>query len=253
MLTAHARLSLIQSLEHSIANTLAQEANERQQAIEEARRAAGAFPTLAASAVASHPGGLDAHPVNQPHKVLSLNSKTKKVTVSSYTKAQRPPNISTFKGAAAEPVEPEPRRVPRPPPEVPFSSKPQNTDRLWMNVRPGSKPVTYIPPPASTQNKQAESSRRRPKKNARNADGSHQQPQENVEVCETTFLCTRINTTLPEFKDRITAIVHRNSLTVSLRLKTVNSEYSSTVDHSAMKLSCSLVISMSYKFTISFE
>ncbi len=40
--------------------------------------------------------------------------------------------------------EPEPVRVPRPPPEVPFVSKEPQFERPWYNSRPGGRPVHYV-------------------------------------------------------------------------------------------------------------
>ncbi|KAI0085839.1 hypothetical protein BDY19DRAFT_896029 [Irpex rosettiformis] len=152
-----ARLSLLQTLEQSISNTLAQEEREREEAIEEARRAAGAFPTLAA-ATSGTTSALDSHPVNQPHKVLSLNSKANTVTLSSYTK--RAPSQSV-KAIPKEPQEPEPIRTRRPPAEVPCSSKPQGFERPWYNSRPGSKPAHYISPPSHESSRSGEGSGRK--------------------------------------------------------------------------------------------
>ena len=148
LLVSAARESLIQTLEAQIEETLAKEEAGRQRAIQEARAAEGAFPTL--SAAASRAGtpvpGSDAqgsHPVNQTHKVLSLDSKTRKVKLSSYT----PPAVS--RTASAEKVkvkvaEPEYTRVPAPPAEVPYSSGPPNSHRAWANTR--GLNVTYVPP-----------------------------------------------------------------------------------------------------------
>lgn len=182
LLTVPARRALIQSLEQSIAHTLAHEEREREQVIEEARKAAGSFPTLAAAASG---GALDAHPTNQTHKVLSLNSKTKKVIVSSYTKTKPPQPTQAFKGGNAEPFEPEPRRVPRPPDEVPFSTKPLNMERLWMNTRPGERAVTYIPPPVQAKAESTPPPSKRPsrkKKTGQSGASSQRGADENVSV-----------------------------------------------------------------------
>jgi hypothetical protein len=158
LLTTSARLSLLHTLEQSIEETLTKEEKERERAIEEARRAAGAFPTLAdAAAGATH--ALDLHPVNQPHKVLSLDSKTKKVTVASYT--QRAPSPAT-KGITKEPQEPASKKTSRLPAEVLFSSKPQHTERPWLNVRPGSQTPYYISRSAQRPNESAQPSRKAP-------------------------------------------------------------------------------------------
>ena len=157
LLTPPARLSLLQTLEQSISDTLAREEREREELAEEARRAAGAFPTLAA-ATSGTAGALESHPVNQPHKVLSISSKSKAVKVTSYTKRAPSPVV---KAAPKEPKDPEPTRVPRPPAEVPFSSKPPNFDRPWYNTRPGSKPIHYISPPSQQGSQRGEGSRRK--------------------------------------------------------------------------------------------
>ncbi|RDX47135.1 hypothetical protein OH76DRAFT_1465175 [Lentinus brumalis] len=146
LLTPAVRDALIQTLESRIDETLAKEEAERQRAIQEARAAQGAFPTLSASA--SRSGTPDVHPVNQTHKVLSLDSKTRKVKVSTYT----PPAVS--RAASTEKIkqqqqqqkpEPEYKRVPPPPPEVSCSSAPLNPHhRPWANTR--GLNVTYVPP-----------------------------------------------------------------------------------------------------------
>ncbi len=166
--------ALIASIEQSIADTLAKEEWVRQQAREEARRAVGAFPTLGPSPLPSStnlsnvPGFLEVHPVNQPHKVLSLNSNSKKVTVTSYVKAPKVQKTAVVQNIVGETVEPEPRRVPRPPSDVPYSSKPQNIERPWMNIK---EPVIYVPPPA--ENKQGSSKGKRKEKRSQR-DGATQ-------------------------------------------------------------------------------
>ncbi|KAI0701442.1 hypothetical protein C8T65DRAFT_270788 [Cerioporus squamosus] len=148
LLTPTARDALIQTLESRIDETLAKEEADRQRLIQEARAAQGAFPTLsAASSRSGTPGpGSDAqasHPVNQTHKVLSLDSKTRKVKVSSYT----PPAVSRTASTDKIKQQPEPeyKRVPAPPAEVSCSSAPLNPHhRPWANLR--GLNVTYVPP-----------------------------------------------------------------------------------------------------------
>ena len=150
LLIPAAREALIQTLEAQIDETLAKEEADRQRAIQEARAAEGAFPTLSGAASrASTPGsGSDAqmsHPVNQTHKILSLDSKTRKVKVSSYT----PPAISRAASASSEKAkgkeaEPEYKRVPAPPKDVVCSSGMSSANRPWANTR--GLNVTYVPP-----------------------------------------------------------------------------------------------------------
>ena len=141
-----ARNALVETLDAQITETLSKEEEERARAIQEARAAEGAFPTLSAAASrASTPGsGSDSqtsHPVNQTHKVLSLNSKTRKVKVESYT----PPAIS--RAASVEKIkqaEPEYKRVPAPPAEVFVLRTQPDPQRPWANTR--GLNVTYVPP-----------------------------------------------------------------------------------------------------------
>lgn len=147
LLHPSARAALIETLEALIDEMLAKEDADRQRVIQDARAAEGAFPTLSAAASrASTPGsGSDAqgsHPVNQTHKVLSLDSKTRRVKVSSYT----PPAVS--RPASAEKVkvvpEPEYKRVPAPPAEVVVAAGLSDPQRPWANAR--GLNVTYVLP-----------------------------------------------------------------------------------------------------------
>ena len=118
ILTPSVRSSILTRLESQISERLAKEERDREQAVEEARKAAGAFPTLVAGVSASPTGngpvGGTASPrpmaPNQSHKVLSLNAKTKKVTISSYSQSPVPSRPSS----RAEHDEQEPVRVPKP-------------------------------------------------------------------------------------------------------------------------------------------
>lgn len=147
LLHPSARAALIETLEALIDEILAKEDADRQRVIQDARAAEGAFPTLSAAASrASTPGsGSDAqgsHPVNQTHKVLSLDSKTRRVKVSSYT----PPAVSRTASAEKVKVVPEPeyKRVPAPPAEVVVAAGLSDPQRPWANAR--GLNVTYVLP-----------------------------------------------------------------------------------------------------------
>lgn len=165
LLTSDSRETLISRVENEISETLSQEEQERQRAAEEARQTAGAFPTL--SGAPPRPsdqllgGSLQSHPVNQPHKVLSLNTKTKRVVVSSYrTRPQS--NISVAKNVGVEePAEQPVLRVPPPPPEVPIFSKGYSPDRPWARLDGESALYTQDP----QANKTSVKSRSRKKQN----------------------------------------------------------------------------------------
>ncbi|KIJ67072.1 hypothetical protein HYDPIDRAFT_85644, partial [Hydnomerulius pinastri MD-312] len=96
---------------------------------------------------------------------LSLNSKTKKVTVSSYTNTPVPSRPSSR-------VEDLPlleeQRVPAPSSEVSYARQPADPNRPWRNVKAGE--LRYIAPPADPERTTGQSSRRRRKK-----EGAEQQ------------------------------------------------------------------------------
>jgi hypothetical protein len=164
ILTPPVRTSLLVRLDAQISERLAKEERDREQAIEDARKAAGAFPTLAAGVSLSSEGSgtvvggtVAPRPINeaiqnQTHKVLSLNSKTKKVTLSSYTQSLVPSRLPSRPLSRAEDDEPEPTRVPRPPSEVAFVGKLDNT-RPWADLKSAGSGVRYVPAPVSVQSR----------------------------------------------------------------------------------------------------
>ena len=124
------------------------EEEDAERAREDARRAEGAFPLLGMNAQPGPvPSSVSAQkqpqrqPQSQAHKVLSLNSKTKKVTMASYTPA---PALQSYSGQAesAREVEPKPVRVPPPPPRD-ISSEPV---RPWTELN--GRRLMYQPDPA---------------------------------------------------------------------------------------------------------
>ena len=132
---------------------------ERQEVLrqEEIRAGGGGFPTLLGTTVkgsqsgASTPRGSSGRqtPVNPkddvPRKVLSLNSKTKKITVSKYT-PQPPPAVLVQPPKPTAEEEREKERmmpIPRPSDEVEIIGKPPDPQRKWMNLR--EEGITYVP------------------------------------------------------------------------------------------------------------
>ncbi|KAF5328193.1 hypothetical protein D9619_013384 [Psilocybe cf. subviscida] len=143
------RDSLIDQIDTQLAETIAKEIAERERAIEEAHRAAGAFPTLSNAP----PGGQSgfppppsaAHiapqPVRQTHKVMSLTGgSNRKVMVSSYTSTP----VTSRPASRAETVEPEPERVPPPHAEPLHAPGQPESRRPWENLLGES--ITYVPP-----------------------------------------------------------------------------------------------------------
>ncbi|KAJ7766570.1 hypothetical protein DFH07DRAFT_915956 [Mycena maculata] len=139
------RDALIARLDTQIADTLASEALLRERAAEEARRAAGAFPTLGPGPAAYPPSARAAPPaLPQTRTVMSLNSKTKKVTVSSFTST---PSASPSRPSSrAESVDEETVRVAGPPAAVPFAAAAtQDPLRPWRDLGGGG--AVYVPAP----------------------------------------------------------------------------------------------------------
>ncbi|EED78342.1 predicted protein [Postia placenta Mad-698-R] len=145
LLIPAARDALLATITASIVDTLAREEAARERAAEEARTAAGAFPVLAPTSNAPGADRLAAHPANQSHKVLSLNPKTKRVTVASY-RAPSPAARPQGKGKGKERTDEEDeRRVPPPPQVVVHSAMDVGVDNPWTNLRGGR--ATYVPSP----------------------------------------------------------------------------------------------------------
>ncbi|KAF4594354.1 hypothetical protein EYR40_009158 [Pleurotus pulmonarius] len=152
--TPAAREAIIARLESQIADTAAKEAEEQQRAEEEARQAAGAFPTLSGT-----PSTASLRPsTNEPHKVLSLNSKTKKVIVS-YNST--PATSRPASRADVENKEEVVRRVPPPPNEVSYARRAPDPARPWANL--SIDPIIYLPSPSAPSGSSGSSSSRRKK------------------------------------------------------------------------------------------
>jgi hypothetical protein len=143
------RDTLIKRLENQIVDTLAKEAAERERLIAEARQAAGAFPTLSSTvqpnySASSSSSSLHLLPPEPPvHKVLSLNSKTKRPVLSTFTRKTSSPAASN--APSRNEVEDEPDRLPPPPKEVSFSKSHPDPLHLWTDVNPGTTALRYIP------------------------------------------------------------------------------------------------------------
>ncbi|KAK0457312.1 uncharacterized protein EV420DRAFT_519587 [Desarmillaria tabescens] len=123
---------LIGRLQGEIVDLTRREEEARERAREEARVAAGAFPSLSGGERRSTPP--PPPPQQQQHKVLSLNRKTKKVTVSSY------PNTpaSSRPDSPAPEEEDEPLRVPPPPGEVVYAKRNVDRGRPYANFGGGA-------------------------------------------------------------------------------------------------------------------
>ncbi|KDQ50400.1 hypothetical protein JAAARDRAFT_42030 [Jaapia argillacea MUCL 33604] len=166
LLTPSAISSLATHLEDEIGETIAKEIEAREKAIEEARRAAGAFPSLsgssspASSLLALPQSDSSVRSANQTHKVLSLNQKTKRVTVSSYTSTpahSRPQSVK-------EEEDEEPSRMPAPPSEVEYVRGKADPSRPWADLRGDVVGPVYVAVPVMETNEGGSKVRHRSKK-----------------------------------------------------------------------------------------
>jgi len=126
------RESIINQIDLQLASTIAQETEQKQRTLEEARKVINTFPSLSGSPA---PEPLISPATPQTHKVMSLKQNNK-VVVSSYTAA-----LPASKTDELE--EDEPDRIPPPPPEPLFSRILPTRDRPWENLIKGGS--TYIP------------------------------------------------------------------------------------------------------------
>ncbi|PBK91858.1 hypothetical protein ARMGADRAFT_1166053 [Armillaria gallica] len=131
------REALIVRLQGEIDELARKEEEER----ERARKALGAFPALGGGGAR---GGRATPPPPSQHKVLSVNSKTKKVTVSSYTSTPVHSRPET-------PAEEEPVRVPPPPSEVVHAKRKVDPSRPFANYVGES--ARYVPDKTKTKGK----------------------------------------------------------------------------------------------------
>lgn len=141
------REAMVRRLEEELAEQLAREEAERQKAIEEARTAEGAFPMLPGSQTQiqmSRTSRTPPPPSAITRTVLSLNSETKRVTVSSYST----PAVTLSRPASRAEDREEEGRVPGPPGEVSHVTEAWNPERPWKNVCAGD--VRYVPLPRET-------------------------------------------------------------------------------------------------------
>jgi hypothetical protein len=140
LLSDIARSSLATRLEEEISKKITKEEEERERVVQEAREADGAFPVLLSSGISPASPNVPFRPSSQTHKVLSLNSKTKKYTVSSYTNTP----VSSRPASRAESEE-EVHRVAAPSQEVDYVRSTPDRHHPWSNMR--LQDLYYVPPP----------------------------------------------------------------------------------------------------------
>ncbi|KAF8557448.1 hypothetical protein OG21DRAFT_1407142 [Imleria badia] len=153
LLDEREREALVWRLEGELTEQVAKEEAERQRVIEDARAAEGAFPTLPGSQVAR-----TSRATTPTRTVLSLNSETKMVTVSSYST----PTVGLSRPASRVEDREEEERVPGPLGEVNCVTEALDPGRPWRNVRAGD--VRYVPLPGETTGDSSKRGRRNGKK-----------------------------------------------------------------------------------------
>ena len=125
------RESIVNQIDLQLASTIAQEAEQKQHDLEEARKLVGAFPSLSGSPA---PASSISSAALQTHKVMSFKQNNK-VVVSSYT--------PVLPASNTDELEDEPDRIPPPPSDPLFSRILPTRDRPWENLMKGAS--TYIP------------------------------------------------------------------------------------------------------------
>lgn len=160
LMTDAERESVIHQIDSQLASTVVQEVEEKQRALEEARKAVGAFPSLSRS---STPESSISQPAaRQTHKVMSLKQNNK-VVVSSYT--------AVLPVSKTDKPEDEPDRIPPPPPEPLFSRVQPSPDRPWENLIKGAS--NYIPKHRLDDDGNAHQSRSHGKRNKGKKKDNH--------------------------------------------------------------------------------
>ena len=157
--------TIVNQIDLQLASTISQEAEQKQHALEEAKKLVGAFPSLSGSPApqpSKSPAAL------QTHKVMSLKQNNK-VVVSSYT-----PVLPT---SNSDELEDEPNRIPPPPSDPLFSRILPTRDRPWENLMKGAS--TYIPKhrlddDGNTHQSQSHRKRNKGKKKEDNTEQSYQ-------------------------------------------------------------------------------
>ncbi|KAF8344519.1 hypothetical protein F5887DRAFT_970314 [Amanita rubescens] len=148
ILSPQEKSSLVASLEKQIQDILDREEREREKEVQDAKKAAGEFPTL----LHSMKGGQSLPKEKEAqHKVLSVKSMTtkggaSKVVVSSRSYSSTPVGsrpASRGPDANKEEEPGEQTRVPRPGREPKHADRVVGPDRPWENLL--DKSVTYVP------------------------------------------------------------------------------------------------------------
>ncbi|GAV98620.1 hypothetical protein LENED_000006 [Lentinula edodes] len=167
LISGNIRDSLVSRIQAQLDQTIAREVAARERAIEEAKQQAGAFPTLYGTTPTAKPIA----PQPQTHKVLSLNSKSKKVLLSSYTST--PASSRPASRSETEDEEAAIMRIPPPSTEVNFARGSIDPARPWANLV--NENPEYVSPPT-----QGEPTSRRRRRKGKDRDNGSRAQDDNV-------------------------------------------------------------------------
>ncbi|EJC98565.1 uncharacterized protein FOMMEDRAFT_113707 [Fomitiporia mediterranea MF3/22] len=161
---------LLSRLQVELSDTIAKEEEEAERARDDARQAAGAFPSLSGGDASSQ---AQQNRAAQSHKVLSLNSKTKRVTVASY--GSSPTLVSNSNSNRLETRKEEsPERVPPPSVDIAVARGRSDVGRPWMDTRGDGfvRTLTYVRDPRIDREQLKEDRKARKLKKKRDAINS---------------------------------------------------------------------------------
>jgi len=161
LLSPPARNALVAQLEELRAQTLAEEEEARERKEEALRVAEGAFPVLGGSGAApsggsatggkGKGGGMTPGP-GAGHRVLSVDSRTKRVRVESYGGLSRAAGHGdgSEEEAEGDGVDAPLPRVPPPSREVEYVRVQRGPATRWVDLKGGGGAAKYVTPPART-------------------------------------------------------------------------------------------------------
>ncbi|KAJ3874115.1 hypothetical protein F5051DRAFT_498528 [Lentinula edodes] len=167
LISENIRDCLVSRIQAQLDQTTAREVAARERAIEEAKQQAGAFPTLYGTIPTAKPIA----PQPQTDKVVSLNSKSKKVLLSSYTST--PASSTPASRSETEEEEAAIMRIPSPFTDVNFARGSIDPAPPWANLV--NENPEYVSPPS-----QGEPASRRRRRKGKDRDNGSRAQDDNV-------------------------------------------------------------------------
>jgi Putative zinc finger motif, C2HC5-type len=166
LLAPPARAALLAQLEELRAQVLTEEAEAREREAEELRLAEGSFPALSGSGFGPGPGsgfgsggvgitaggargGAGAAGAGPGHRVLLVDSRTKRVKVESYSTHSRSGGLESEEEELGEAEAGIDERVPPPAREVEYVRVQRGPATRWVDLKGGDGTVKYVVPLAA--------------------------------------------------------------------------------------------------------